>query len=301
MGKSMNTSDNREEILKELKRQNLGSKPKLSEKREKSFNFAAFIMPVIYNIVYGRYFLALIFLGLTALPHIIDKYTYASTYKSLVIYISIFTVILALFSGVTGNKAAYNARNYRDEEEFIKTQRFWIPFIILAIIAHAIIIPLQINGHCNTERMLSLFEAKQELKRTIKVFSKQGFKLGDNVLGESIPYLFQEYLQREHDTDIIKSKSGRNYKIIGYYQDCGSRAQNTYHGEKTACAKVYLDVNGDKAPNAAASKENADGIEGIRNNTSRLNDTFVLYIYNDDLAPKEGSIEEYAFKKFERK
>src|SRR5699024_5732011 len=116
------TENEKARIQREVSLQNLKGKPKLSKKTANSFNLAAFAFPVIYNFVYKRKKLAITFLILTWIPHFINHFVSSGFYLTLVITISILTLLLAFISGLTGNKDAYNARNYDDEIDFLKSQ-----------------------------------------------------------------------------------------------------------------------------------------------------------------------------------
>lgn len=300
--KQKNMTVNYTNIRKQFKRQEARQKPKLSRQTAAKFNYAACMLPVIYNFIYKRPLLAILFLILTVIPHIADLFVSATIYTLIVWTVSILAIALAIYSGKTGNKDAYNARDYDDEEDFLNSQKWWIYGAIAALILHLFILPMQINGHCNTTRMMRLADAKEELKTAIAKGAESGDILGVNTFGEDIPSYFAKYVTGVFDNEnTIKSKKGYTYVIEGYEQECGPRVSNTYHGKKTACAKVHIDVNGAKGPNQSASNENGDGVKDLMNNSRKLKDIFVLYVYDDDLAPKEGSIEEFAFKKFERK
>ena len=289
-------------IRKQFKRQEARQKPKLSRQTAAKFNYAACMLPVIYNFIYKRPLLAISFLILTGIPHVVDLLGNAVLYTFVVWVVSIATIALAVYSGKTGNKDAYDARDYDDEEDFLNSQKWWIYGAAAALLVHIFILPMQINGHCNKTRMMLLADAKEELKAAIVQGAEEGDILGATVFGEEIPAYFAKYIKGTfNNEDTIKGDKGYTYVIEGYEQECGSRASNTYHGKKTACAKIRVDVNGAKGPNEAASNENADGVKDLINNSKKLKDIFVLYAYDDDLAPKEGSIEEFAFKKFERK
>ena len=140
------TENEKARIQREVSLQNLKGKPKLSKKTANSFNLAAFAFPVIYNFVYKRKKLAITFLILTWIPHFINHFVSSGFYLTLVITISILTLLLAFISGLTGNKDAYNARNYDDEIDFLKSQKCWLPFSIAAIVVHILIFPMQITG-----------------------------------------------------------------------------------------------------------------------------------------------------------
>lgn len=296
------TEDKYINIIREVFRQDLKKKPKLSKKTSESFNLAACFLPVLYNLIYKRFLLAGCFVILTCIPHILDRFVSSEIYLFIVWIVSIISLILAVYSGKTGNKDAYDARNYDDEFDFLKSQQGWFYIALLALIAHIIVFPIQVNGHYNTSRMIALADAKQELKEAIVKGEKNEDIVGSSAVGDNIPSFFAQYIDGSFDgTSKITSKKGYIYDIEGYEYDCLTREATSYHESKTACAKVKIDINGNKGPNAKANSENSDSISAIAQNTKRLNDIFVLYIYSNDLAPKEGSIEQYAFKKFERK
>lgn len=294
-------NEEQKEILREVQLQNLKKKPKLSKKTANSFNFQACLLPVIYNSVYNRRKLAAAFLILTAVPHIIDSFVSDGTYLVTVISVSILAIILALYSGLTGNLKAYDSRKYDDEIDFKKSQRFWIPAAIIALIIHICILPSQYRGHYNTIQMIKLAEAKDELKGAIQRGADEGNLLGVNTLEGNIPAYFAKYLNKGSfdGIDTITMPNGETYKIEGYLYECGSVEFNTYHEQKTACASVTIDLNGEKGPNIRTDINDVEAVKRIR--TAKLPDMFTLYAYNNDLAPKEGSVEQYALKRFERK
>lgn len=291
------------DIRKQFRRQSMKRKPPLSKKTAESFNYAACMLPVIYNLIYKRYWIAITCLCLTALPHCVDIFFPSALYIAVVVLVTLATLFLAFYSGKTGNISAYKARNYDDEEDFLMSQKWWVVGAVLALVIHILIFPGQIRGHFNTAKMISLSYAKNELKQAMIKAEEDDKIIGINTFGEDIVKLFANYIKGTYDAEnsTINSAKGYIYKIEGYEQECGQRNENTYHGDKTACAKVHIDVNGKKGPNLFASNENGDGVKELLRNSKKLNDIFVLYVYNDDLAPKEGSIEMYAFKKFERK
>lgn len=289
-------------VAREVTIQNLKRKPKLSQKTANGFNIAAFAFPVIYNLVYKRTKLALSFVILTWLPHILDHFISSSFYLLLVKTVSAITLILAVISGLTGNRSAYNARNYDDETDFLKSQRFWISFSIAAILLHIVILPVQMTGHTNTIQMIKLAEAKDILKEAILKGASDNNLLGVNTVDAAIPLYFAKYLDGTFDgIDTIKMPNGNTYKIEGYLYECGSRKSNTYHEQKTSCAKITVDLNGAQAPNIETSMYELKKIRSLVNRSSRLGDIFTLYAYNDDLAAKEGSVEQFALERFERR
>ncbi len=297
------TEDEKVRIKREVEIQNLKGKPQLSEKTSRSFNLPAFVFPVTYNLAYRRFFLALTFIILTWLPHFLNHFVTSSFYIKLVITVSFLTLAFALFSGFTGNVDAYNARRYDDETDFIKTQRCWLPFAFIAIIVHIAILPTQITGHTNTIQMLRLAEAKDTLKQAIKRGLKDGNILGINTVENDIPAYFAKYLKGSvfDGKDKIEMPNGTTFEIKGYLNECGSKKQNTYYEQKTSCATVMIDLNGQKGPNEALTMDELSKIRSLVNRTTRLKDIYVLYIYNDDLAAKTGTIEEFALERFEKR
>lgn len=296
-------SDEQARIRREFIRQEKKVKPELSKKTANAFNLAACCLPVIYNLIYKRYHLAVTFLILTLIPHLIDIFITSSLYLLIVILLSVFSILLALYSGFTGNSDAYNARNYDDERDFLFSQRGWKYAAVVAIIVHIAILNIQITGHMNTAKMIDFANAKDELKTAITDASLKGEVLGLNAIGDKIPEFFSKYINGEFDKEqsVIYSKSGYTYLIEGYYQDCLGRNEVNYHEKLTACAKILVDVNGKKGPNELAVDNGVDGVKDVSKNFTKLKDIFVLYAYNDDLAPKEGSVEQYILRKFERK
>lgn len=291
-------------IRRQVQRQSMRRKPPLSKRTAESFNYAACMLPVLYNLIYQRYSIAVTCLILTAIPHCLDVFLPSLPYSILIVLITFITLIVAYYSGKTGNVSAYKARNYEDEEDFLVSQKWWVVGAAVALIIHLLVFPMQIRGHFNTAKMISLSNAKEELKQALILGANNNEILGVNVFGENIPEFFAKYIKGasfDPENATIDSLKGYTYKIEGYDAECGQRDANTFHGDKTACAKVYVDVNGKNPPNLSASSENGDGVKELFKNSKKLNDIFALYVYSDDLAPKEGSIEAYAFKKFERK
>ncbi len=297
-----NESKEAKDILKEVMRQELKVKPKLSKKTANSFNLAACCIPVIYNAIYNRRILAATFLVLTAIPQLFSLFATDFVYSFICKIVFILTVLLAIYSGVTGNQKAYDARNYDDEEDFIKSQRFWLPAAIIFLIAHMILLPIQNTKHYNVAQMIKFAQAKKELKLAIEKGAASGDLLGVNTVAENVPaYIAKNLGKGKFDgQNTITMPNGYKYTIEGYLYECGSKASNTYHEQKTSCATVWIDVNGNKGPNQETSY---GAVENIKKafNKQKINDIFTMYIYNDDLAPKKGSIEEHALKGFERK
>lgn len=295
-------SSERENILKEVKRQNLGHKPKLSRKTENSFNLPAFVFPCLYNLIYKRRGLAVCFLIFTWAVHFSNHFVSSSTFKTIVYIASFLTFLFALFSGATGNKAAYNARNYDNEEDFLKSQKFWVLPSVIGIILHIFFFPIQMTGHTNTVQMLKVAEAKDVLKQAIQKGVNEGNLLGVQTIGEDIPSYFAKYMRSYlDDTNTLKGQNGVTYTIEGKVYECGSRKFNTYHEEKTACAVVTVDLNGNEGPNEFTPMASLDKIRSLVNRSVKLQDKYVLYVYDDDVAPKEGSVEQFALERFERR
>ena len=295
--------DEKARIQREVDLQNLKSKPKLSKKTANSFNIAACAFPVIYNYIYKRKKLAITFLILTWIPHFINHFISSGFYQILVIAISILTILLALISGITGNKDAYNARNYDDEIDFLKSQKCWLPFSIAAIIVHILILPMQITGHTNTIQMLNLAETKDILKQAVLKGNKEGNILGINTVEKDVPAYFAKYLEKGQfdGIDTIKMPNGTTFKIEGYLYECGSKRENTYYEQKTSCATVTIDLNGTQAPNEATTMDELEKIRSLVNRSTRLKDIYTLYAYNDDLAAKAGTVEQFALERFEKR
>ena len=289
-------------IAREVSIQNLKKKPKLSKKTANSFNLAAFAFPVIYNFIYKRKGLAITFLILTWIPHFINHFVSSGFYLTLVITISIFTLLLAFISGLTGNKDAYDARNYDDEIDFLKSQKCWLPFSLAVIIVHILILPMQITGHTNTIQMMKLAETKDILKQAVVKGLNEGNILGVNTVENNIPAYFAKYLAKGkfNGTDTITMPNGTTFKIEGYLYECGSKKENTYYEQKTSCATVTIDLNGQEAPNKATTMDELDKIRSLVNRSTRLKDIYTLYIYNDDLAAKAGTVEQFALERFEK-
>lgn len=290
-------------IIREVSRQNRKIKPKLSKKTANSFNLPAFALPVIYNFIYKRRFLAVCFLILTWIPHLINKIISSSFYPHLVTIVTVLTVILAIFSGLTGNSAAYNARNYDDEEDFLKSQKFWLPVAIVFIIVHILILPVQKTGHNNTRHMMKFAEVKDELKQIIQKGYNSGDILGINTVGEErVPQYFAKYSNGVFDEEkrILTLPTGEKVQIEGYLRECGTRKQNTYHEQKTACATLTIDMNGDEGPNEKMTLDDLNKVRSLVNRSTRLKDVYTLYAYSDDLAPKAGSVEQFALERFEK-
>ena len=289
-------------IAREVSIQNLKKKPKLSKKTANSFNLAAFAFPVIYNFIYKRKGLAIAFLILTWIPHFINHFVSSGFYLTLVITISIFTLLLAFISGLTGNKDAYDARNYDDEIDFLKSQKCWLPFSLAAIIVHILILPMQITGHTNTIQMMKLAETKDILKQAVVKGLNEGNILGVNTVENNIPAYFAKYLAKGkfNGTDTITMPNGTTFKIEGYLYECGSKKENTYYEQKTSCATVTIDLNGQEAPNEATTMDELDKIRSLVNRSTRLKDIYTLYVYNDDLAAKAGTVEQFALERFEK-
>lgn len=296
------TENEKARIQREVSLQNLKGKPKLSKKTANSFNIAAFAFPVIYNFVYKRKKLAITFLILTWIPHFINHFVSSGFYLTLVITISILTLLLAFISGLTGNKDAYNARNYDDEIDFLKSQKCWLPFSIAAIVVHILIFPMQITGHTNTIQMLKLAEAKETLKQAVVNGANDGNLLGVNTVENDIPAYFAKYLKKGNfnGTDTITMPNGTTFKIEGYLYECGSKKQNTYYEQKTSCATVTIDLNGNKGPNETTSMDELEKIRSLVNRSTKLKDIYTLYVYNDDLAAKAGTVEQFALERFEK-
>ncbi len=299
-------TDNSEKarIAREVEIQSLKAKPKLSKKTKYSFNLAACCFPVIYNFVYKRKKLALTFIVLTWLPHLLDHYISSGLYVFLVAAVTVLTVLLALISGATGNVSAYNARNYDDEIDFLKTQRFWIPFSIAAIVFHILILPVQMTGHNNTTQMIKLAEAKDVLKQAVLKGAAENNLLGVNTVESAIPAYFAKYLPEGtfDGVDTIKMPNGNEFKIEGYMYECGSKKSNTYYEQKTSCATVTIDLNGaSEEPNSATSMEELKKVRSLVNKSAKLGDIYTLYAYNDDLAAKSGTVEQFALERFERR
>lgn len=289
-------------IAREIAVQSLKVKPKLSSKTANGFNIAAFALPVIYNLAYKRKKLAITFLVLTWLPHFTNHFVSSGLYITMIGVVSFLTVVLALISGVTGNKDAYNARDYDDETDFLKSQKCWIPFAVAAMFLHILILPFQITGHTNTIQMLKFAEAKDVLKQAIQKGLKDGDILGVNTVENNIPSYFAKYLKGTFNgTDTIKMSNGTTYKIEGYLYECGSKKENTYHEQKTSCATVTVDLNGDKGPNAFTTMDELKKIRSLVNRSTKLKDVYTLYAYNDDVAAKAGTVEQFALERFEKR
>ncbi len=289
-------------IAREIAVQSLKVKPKLSSKTANGFNIAAFALPVIYNLAYKRKKLAITFLVLTWLPHFTNHFVSSGLYITMIGVVSFLTVVLALISGVTGNKDAYNARDYDDEIDFLKSQKCWIPFAVAAMFLHILILPFQITGHTNTIQMLKFAEAKDVLKQAIQKGLKDGDILGVNTVENNIPSYFAKYLKGTFNgTDTIKMSNGTTYKIEGYLYECGSKKENTYHEQKTSCATVTVDLNGDKGPNAFTTMDELKKIRSLVNRSTKLKDVYTLYAYNDDVAAKAGTVEQFALERFEKR
>lgn len=295
-------SNEKARIMREFLRQEKKVKPELSKKTARSFNFAACMLPVIYNCVYNRIPLAILFLVLTAIPHIIDTHVNSGTYISVVIFVSVASVLLAVYSGITGNKKAYDARDYDDERDFIFSQRGWKIAAVIALIIHLLIINRQINGHYNVAQMIDFSKAKVELKEAIQKGAEDEYILGSNVLDDKVPLFFGKYIEGDfnEETGVINAKSGYKYTVEGYNIECISRYKVNYHEDLTACGKVTVDINGKEGPNKPAVLNGVNGVKPVSRGAVKLNDLFTLYVYNDDLAPKEGSVEEYALRKYEK-
>lgn len=275
----------------------------LSSRIANSFNYPAFIFPVIYNLAYKRWKLALISIVLTWLPHCLDHYISSTVYFYLVDITALIIIALAAYSGFTGNVAAFNARKYDDEKDFIRSQKFWIPFAVLGIIFHIIIYPVQKTGHINTINMIRLAEAKQELKIAIQDGLRSSEILGVSAVGhEKVVDFFKRHLTKGvYDQDsTITMPNGVTYFIEGFEQECGTRAENTYHEKKTACARITVDLNGKSEPNEYTTLDDLKEVSSLLNRKTRLKDLYTLYAYNDDVAPKEGSVEQFALERFER-
>ena len=120
-----------------------------------------------------------------------------------------------------------------------------------------------------------------------------------------MPLYISRYLDGEFDNNIrIIAPNGFIYYIKGIVQDCGKVADNTYHSEKTACGYAKIDMNGEKGPNFPSDLYNLSDFQHFMNrlmNHIIMGDIFTIYIYEDGVAAKEGSIEQYALKKFERR
>ena len=289
-------------IAREIAVQSLKVKPKLSSKTANGFNIAAFALPVIYNLAYKRKKLAITFLVLTWLPHFTNHFVSSGLYITMIGVVSFLTVVLVLISGVTGNKDAYNARDYDDEIDFLKSQKCWIPFAVAAMFLHILILPFQITGHTNTIQMLKFAEAKDVLKQAIQKGLKDGDILGVNTVENNIPSYFAKYLKGTFNgTDTIKMSNGTTYKIEGYLYECGSKKENTYHEQKTSCATVTVDLNGDKGPNAFTTMDELKKIRSLVNRSTKLKDVYTLYAYNDDVAAKAGTVEQFALERFEKR
>ena len=102
-------------------------------------------------------------------------------------------------------------------------------------------------------------------------------------------------------TDTIKMSNGTTYKIEGYLYECGSKKENTYHEQKTSCATVTVDLNGDKGPNAFTTMDELKKIRSLVNRSTKLKDVYTLYAYNDDVAAKAGTVEQFALERFEKR
>ena len=297
----MNNPNN--DLVKEVMKKEVVRKQKLSPETLNSFNYGACALPVVYNLLYKRYKIAIAFLVMTAIPHLVSNFASSIFYTIIARTIFLLTVLLALYSGKTANKFAYEARNYDDEQDFIKSQRLWLPVAAIALIAHIYLLPMQFTGHYNTVQMIKIAQAKQQLKKAIQKGAEAGDLLGVNSTENMIPGYFSNYLTRNvfDGEKTIYMPNKYVYTIEGYDYDCGTRESNSYHEQKTACAMITIDTNGKKGPNILSTLQDVDSIKGTIKTTKRLNDRFTLYVYNDDLAPKKGSIEEYALKRFERR
>ncbi len=273
-------------------------KPKLSKKTESAFNLGACFLPCLYNFIYKRPYLALTFLILTAIPHTIDRLISAEHYLYLVYFVSLMSIVLAIYSGLSGNKSAYNSRDYDNETDFIKSQRFWIAPVILAIIIHLVLLPVQITGHYNAYKMIKFAQAKDTLKKALIEGTKDDNVIGVNTFYENIPAYFERYTNGKLQGTDLYMPNGIVYNITGYVQECGTVRENSYYGEKSACATIKIDLRDKKDPNTVYTS-NLDTIKNVFN-TTKLDNYFVIYAYGDDLMPKEGSIEQYILRRFER-
>ncbi len=290
-------------IAREFARQEAGVKPKLSSKTKNAFNIPACFLPVLYNAIYKRLHLSIAFLVLTGIPHVVNLFLPAGLYLFVVFIVSLLTVLLALYSGMTGNEDAYAARDYDDESDFLISQRGWKVLGIIALIVHIVILKPQIIGHLNTAKMIEFANAKNEIKTAISEGAIDREVIGLTIIGESIPDYLAKYLKGSYDaaTKTIRTKNGYKYTIEDYNQECSKREQNLYHEKLTACGKIYVDINGDKKPNKSALPDEVSDVKAAAKNTILLGDIFTLYLYSNDCAPKEGSIEEHILKKYERK
>ena len=150
--------------------------------------------------------------------------------------------------------------------------------------------------------MLKFAEAKDVLKQAIQKGLKDGDILGVNTVENNIPSYFAKYLKGTFNgTDTIKMSNGTTYKIEGYLYECGSKKENTYHEQKTSCATVTVDLNGDKGPNAFTTMDELKKIRSLVNRSTKLKDVYTLYAYNDDVAAKAGTVEQFALERFEKR
>lgn len=263
---------------------------------------AALALPFLYNLLYDRKGLAFCFLVLTAIPHFLSRMESSSLYLFGVWTSGFLSLILAFYSGLTGNRAAFKARNYENEEDFIRSQRFWVPITVIAIIVHFYIFPSQITGHINSTRMIKLNSAKENINYAIQRGAADNGEIpGINVKNADTPFFFAKYMYGNFDgVSTITGLNGETYFFRALENDCGTVEDNTFYGEKTACAVITVDLNGKKGPNYALPSSEVKGLSRALNKNTRLADTYTFYLYNDGVKESEGSVEQYVLKKFER-
>ena len=104
----------------------------------------------------------------------------------------------------------------------------------------------------------------------------------------------------DEEKRILTLPTGEKVQIEGYLRECGTRKQNTYHEQKTACATLTIDMNGDEGPNEKMTLDDLNKVRSLVNRSTRLKDVYTLYAYSDDLAPKAGSVEQFALERFEK-
>ena len=59
-------------------------------------------------------------------------------------------------------------------------------------------------------------------------------------------------------------------------------------------------MNGDEGPNEKMTLDDLNKVRSLVNRSTRLKDVYTLYAYSDDLAPKAGSVEQFALERFEK-
>ncbi len=279
-------------------------KPKLTRQTAGTFNLAAFALPVIYNVCYKRYCLAAAFLLFTAIPHL-NRYMASNFYLFIVITVSFASLFLAIWSGVTGNVAAYEAKNYENEKNFIKVQSLWFPITIIALLIHLFILPAQFAGHINEYKMIKIAEAQHTLQTAMNKAIENGDILGQTMLRREAPQYFAKYMDGEFDNNIkIEAPDGNTYFIKGQIYDCGKIADNVHHELKTSCGYAKFDLNGEKGPNFPSELYDLHEFKNMLNrilNHRIMGDIYTFYIYEDGVVAAENSIEQYALKRFERR